>query len=102
MKTQLSHPTTASLPFSFSLFSTDPATTAIYPLSLHDALPIWANPLAAPEESATPTNRPLISRASRRRNQRTVSRRDRKSTRLNSSHGYISYAVFCLKKKKDQ
>src|SRR2546429_3732558 len=29
-------------------------------------------------------------------------RRDRKSTRLNSSHGYISYAVFCLKKKKDQ
>src|SRR2546422_8354915 len=30
------------------------------------------------------------------------SRRDRKSTRLNSSHGYISYAVFCLKKKKEQ
>src|SRR2546422_3899115 len=29
-------------------------------------------------------------------------RRDRKSTRLNSSHGYISYAVFCLKKKKDE
>src|SRR3989449_7365450 len=32
-------------------------------------------------------------------NQRDVSQRDRKSTRLNSSHGYISYAVFCLKKK---
>src|SRR2546422_1335980 len=33
---------------------------------------------------------------------RTVGRRDRKSTRLNSSHGYISYAVFCLKKKKNE
>src|SRR5687768_17882059 len=37
-----------------------------------------------------------------RRRRQLVSRRDRKSTRLNSSHGYISYAVFCLKKKKKQ
>src|SRR2546429_5162798 len=36
------------------------------------------------------------------RTRRCGGRRDRKSTRLNSSHGYISYAVFCLKKKKEQ
>src|SRR2546422_5996756 len=40
------------------------------------------------------------SRPQYRRSRRRVPRRDRKSTRLNSSHGYISYAVFCLKKKK--
>src|SRR5256884_6648652 len=38
----------------------------------------------------------------RRASSSRASRRDRKSTRLNSSHGYISYAVFCLKKKKDE
>src|SRR2546429_6911167 len=42
------------------------------------------------------------SRRFRTEGRRSVTRRDRKSTRLNSSHGYISYAVFCLKKKKNQ
>src|SRR2546422_3869391 len=47
---------------------------------------------------------PLVGRRHPLRCQRTEFRgcRDRKSTRLNSSHGYISYAVFCLKKKKDK
>src|SRR5437879_7679645 len=75
--------------FSFFFFN-DTATTEIYTLSLHDALPISCR---------------------HRRNWLTVRRRpdspsgscqssDRKSTRLNSSHRCISYAVFCLKKKK--
>src|SRR2546422_4446476 len=42
----------------------------------------------------------LLALASRREKQNPVAQKDRKSTRLNSSHGYISYAVFCLKKKK--
>src|SRR3989304_9223444 len=67
-------------------FFNDTATTEIYPLSLHDALPIWRD-------------------YSGRRNSRCraldrTHGQDRKSTRLNSSHGYISYAVFCLEKKK--
>src|SRR2546426_3488703 len=75
-------------------FFNDTATTEIYTLSLHDALPIWP--------------------CSRRSRWRGAARReatgrhggggraggDRKSTRLNSSHLVISYAVFCLKKKK--
>src|SRR5215208_8130473 len=66
-------------------FFNDTATTEIYTLSLHDALP--------------------ISNAPRRRIDgpwkcTVASYRDRKSTRLNSSHVAISYAVFCLKKKK--
>src|SRR6266481_2361398 len=71
----------------FLFFFNDPATTEIYTLSLHDALPIWP-PLPA---SCSPPRR--WSPKSRRR------RPDRKSTRLNSSHSSISYAVFCLKKK---
>src|SRR2546430_12608257 len=72
-------------------FFNDTATTEIYTLSLHDALPIsrrswWRSPervlLAATTAMIATT--PL----------------DRKSTRLNSSHSQISYAVFCLKKKK--
>src|SRR2546422_2380223 len=43
---------------------------------------------------------PGVSKLAPERLERCRSRRDRKSTRLNSSHGYISYAVFCLKKKK--
>src|SRR2546430_17079546 len=93
--------------FSFFFFN-DTATTEIYTLSLHDALPIclfrppdihsWSPgqiplgrmldwPVLSPESEDSP---------------RTVSAggRDRKSTRLNSSHSQISYAVFCLKKKK--
>src|SRR5215204_7389605 len=69
--------------FSFFFFN-DTATTEIYTLSLHDALPI-----------AAPSGRCTWPRAGCR-----PGRRDRKSTRLNSSHTVISYAVFCLKKKK--
>src|SRR5205809_4692293 len=80
-------------PFLSSLcfFFNDTATTEIYTLSLHDALPISppAGPLAARRPGAG---------ADRSRH---GAGEDRKSTRLNSSHGYISYAVFCLKKKKN-
>src|SRR5947209_10478039 len=73
----------------------DTATTVIYPLSLHDALPIsvpgTAAALATP--AADVVRRALADVTGARR-------RDRKSTRLNSSHANISYAVFCLKKKK--
>src|SRR5438105_14082829 len=72
----------------FFFFFNDTATTEIYTLSLHDALPIcvagWQ-------------------RGHRRQDRRAGCRGgdgDRKSTRLNSSHEWISYAVFCLKKKK--
>src|SRR5258707_3719462 len=96
-------------------FFNDTATTEIYPLSLHDALPISG--VAAQE------HRPVGLRLCREphdcgndsplRAQRGdtlhllnpavpagANRSDRKSTRLNSSHANISYAVFCLKKKK--
>src|SRR5690349_24847383 len=66
------------------------ATTEIYTLSLHDALPI-SRRRARPTRSAGARSAPRCPRSSRR---------DRKSTRLNSSHVEISYAVFCLKKKK--
>src|SRR6266853_5020163 len=69
----------------FFFFFNDTATTEIYTLSLHDALPISP---AAPWPGHPPA------RASR------WCWKDRKSTRLNSSHSQISYAVFCLKKKK--
>src|SRR2546430_11940943 len=73
--------------FSFFFFN-DTATTEIYTLSLHDALPI------CPGRSA-------CSRIDGSRCCRLPRHgRDRKSTRLNSSHSQISYAVFCLKKKK--
>src|SRR5215217_8832528 len=80
--------------FYFFFFFNDTATTEIYTLSLHDALPI-SRPRAR-------------SRGSRARARRGAPRArppprpgDRKSTRLNSSHANISYAVFCLKKKKN-
>src|SRR5258705_2530811 len=72
-------------------FFNDTATTEIYTLSLHDALPIWSC-------AARATRR--VSRRSARRATASRSARDRKSTRLNSSHLGISYAVFCLKKKQ--
>src|SRR2546422_1417423 len=79
-------------------FFNDTATTEIYTLSLHDALPI--SPAgAAPGSVVSRLYRYVWSRRSRGVG-RNVKVRDRKSTRLNSSHGYISYAVFCLKKKK--
>src|SRR5256885_9559902 len=76
-------------------FFNDTATTEIYTLSLHDALPICTCcPPLLPRRRRRLRHRHRPSRARRR------SIRDRKSTRLNSSHLVISYAVFCLKKKK--
>src|SRR6476646_10723063 len=72
------------------VFFNDTATTEIYTLSLHDALPISA----ARRRGRGPRRR--CRTASARRCRSTT---DRKSTRLNSSHTVISYAVFCLKKK---
>src|SRR5690242_11378701 len=85
--------------FSFN----DPAASEIYTLSLHDALPIscgqYPMRLAVPRDWSLPeTSGSLLVRscvASRARAWAS----DRKSTRLNSSHMSISYAVFCLKKK---
>src|SRR5699024_12056044 len=98
----------------FTLSSTRPHTTSV--LSLHDALPISPPPPGRsgswPEQRRRPGRRQHAPRAggcrSRPRNGRPPCRRyappppggDRKSTRLNSSHVSISYAVFCLKKKK--
>src|SRR6266446_9346693 len=80
--------------FFFFFFFNDTATTEIYTLSLHDALPICYTSRCSSLSWSTPPStgcgwaatRPCIA--------------DRKSTRLNSSHLVISYAVFCLKKKK--
>src|SRR3712207_8928881 len=81
-------------------FFNDTATTEIYTLSLHDALPIYRRPLR--RHGAGRRRYRARARPGRRRQQlRPRGRRpDRKSTRLNSSHANISYAVFCLKKKK--
>src|SRR5436305_11101356 len=81
------------LSFSFFFFFNDTATTEIYTLSLHDALPIWRRGPAA-------GRRLEDGRVHQRRDRRAAGLLDRKSTRLNSSHVRISYAVFCLKKKK--
>src|SRR3989449_3605212 len=78
---------------SFFFFFNDTATTEIYTLSLHDALPISRALLGVAGATLAPSTLSLI------RNM-FLDPQDRKSTRLNSSHGYISYAVFCLKKKK--
>src|SRR5207245_9328240 len=101
-------PSPSSSPFLFFLFISS-ATTQIYTLSLHDALPI------SPFESRTRNRcglrnslRPFIGTFSEggyfteigAMISQKVTLIDRKSTRLNSSHGSISYAVFCLKKKK--
>src|SRR6266496_4893348 len=80
----------------FFFFFNDTATTEIYTLSLHDALPISA-PLAVLRASLL---LPPASPPAEGRDATPLRRRDRKSTRLNSSHVEISYAVFCLKKKK--
>src|SRR5690349_22374623 len=82
--------------FSFFFFFNDTATTEIYTLSLHDALPIWVTYIEPGDAT-----RPVCARSSSRiGSAQASSPRDRKSTRLNSSHVEISYAVFCLKKKK--
>src|SRR2546422_1234335 len=90
-------------------FFNDTPTTEIYTLPLHDALPICVRsrsrrtrPRGRSSSDANLLRRDA-SRAAAKRLLPVAARRtdlDRKSTRLNSSHGYISYAVFCLKKKK--
>src|SRR3712207_9420528 len=96
---------------SFFFFFNDTATTEIYTLSLHDALPIYLrtdlrgrpSPRRGAGRIVSAFQRGLASQPDQggwprwRRHPRTS---DRKSTRLNSSHANISYAVFCLKKKK--
>src|SRR5256885_14653977 len=83
----------------FFFFFNDTATTEIYTLSLHDALPISCS--WTPRSGiAWRGNPPPRRRSVAEREMRTGRPRDRKSTRLNSSHLVISYAVFCLKKKK--
>src|SRR6476646_11158639 len=77
-------------PFASVFFFNDTAPTEIYTLSLHDALPIS---LAA-RAHGHPETVPAVPRE--------PSPDDRQSTRLNSSHPVISYAVFCLKKKKQE
>src|SRR3712207_7138825 len=102
-------------------FLNDAATTEIYTLSLHDALPISAAVDARPPGLAVPQQvdqgavEPLRVRVGLGEEPRDDAgtepagagvrdvlpgQQDRKSTRLNSSHANISYAVFCLKKKK--
>src|SRR6266480_5729887 len=81
----------SSFVFFFFFFFNDTATTEIYTLSLHDALPI--SQVADAVDHAH-------SQGILHRDLKSANVRDRKSTRLNSSHMSISYAVFCLKKKK--
>src|SRR2546430_13336609 len=90
----------------FFFFFNDTATTEIYTLSLHDALPILAL-----SDQPCDTKSPIRTRAGKVMGSGKAGIRggchvegapsDRKSTRLNSSHSQISYAVFCLKKKKN-
>src|SRR3712207_8989724 len=95
--------------YSFFFFFNDTATTEIYTLSLHDALPICDRhdrlpqmlPIPAPAGSAdvgaVHERQPVQIDAEHQDEEQPG---DRKSTRLNSSHANISYAVFCLKKNK--
>src|SRR5690349_22419948 len=100
---------------SVRILFTETAPTEIYPLSLHDALPIWKYvPATSPNAVRTTLTNEGVSLARStetapcarsapkpvRTIAATTARQDRKSTRLNSSHVEISYAVFCLKKKK--
>src|SRR5207244_10817479 len=102
--------------FTTVLFVIDSASLQIYTLSLHDALPILPLPRKAKLRPSPPITRPPIftsaptapkltsssfaaAEVSRSRSRAVNVRKDRKSTRLNSSHQIISYAVFCLKQK---
>src|SRR2546430_12275504 len=87
-------------------FFNDTATTEIYTLSLHDALPILKLSLSAgrrniraSSELGGTCNERSHHRVTETQRKRRTARPDRKSTRLNSSHSQISYAVFCLKKQ---
>src|SRR5690606_41648523 len=106
----------ARLYSSFSFFFKSPATTEIYTLSLHDALPIyahWVEIIGSDAQVITSSKIEGLSLWNKDRQRvqhipgsfskidyRIINNQDRKSTRLNSSHVKISYAVFCLKKKK--
>src|SRR2546428_9523189 len=81
-------------------FFNDTATTEIYTLSLHDALPISQPADADRRPNARDPWRPDRGHLPGPADQPSPAVQDRKSTRLNSSHDQISYAVFCLKKKK--
>src|SRR2546430_17691480 len=92
---------------SFFFFFNDTATTEIYTLSLHDALPIY-QPLdpgievveaLAMHVRSGQEGVALLAHNGHELIDRAGAVLDRKSTRLNSSHSQISYAVFCLKKK---
>src|SRR3712207_8563805 len=106
--------------FFFFFFFNDTATTEIYTLSLHDALPIWIRRIAINTGGGDAPGLNAVIRAATlaaheegwevlgiRRGYTGLleaevdGEPDRKSTRLNSSHANISYAVFCLKKKKN-
>src|SRR2546422_9232416 len=96
---------------SFFFFFNDTATTEIYTLSLHDALPIYNKHATVPvviQVLHAGAQQPVTVTINVREHPPAgqgpmgIQARDRKSTRLNSSHGYISYAVFCLKKKKNR
>src|SRR2546430_15017489 len=94
---------TVSIVRSFFFFFNDTATTEIYTLSLHDALPIskelrFLEASTILEDAIYNFTRPVKTLRVELPNPRNLA--DRKSTRLNSSHSQISYAVFCLKKKK--
>src|SRR3712207_8846920 len=83
-------------------FFNDTATTEIYTLSLHDALPIFVLGPRLDRETRGPEHRlgaGAVGRPPIGPVVRVLALEDRKSTRLNSSHANISYAVFCLKKK---
>src|SRR5438309_8427593 len=79
----------------FFFFFNDTAPTEIYTLSLHDALPISVDPALLLAAGIGPVVETALLDAA----EDLVELLDRKSTRLNSSHSSISYAVFCLKKK---
>src|SRR5690606_41332238 len=94
-----------------SFFFDVPATAEISPLSLHDALPILRSAPCppprrpggrAPRAGAAPAPASPFPPRSARPSPSGRGSQDRKSTRLNSSHVKISYAVFCLKKKKNK
>src|SRR5699024_12053207 len=90
---------------------TTPATTVTYTLSLHDALPILSGHITKTIDGKdwnfrlTTSEMVALERSLRQNPMEILSQMqsgklDRKSTRLNSSHVSISYAVFCLKKKR--
>src|SRR3712207_7960110 len=89
----------------YFFFFNDTATTEIYTLSLHDALPISYFTLGKGFGTFIRRSRQTLvfvgydSRATSMEFATAFTQGDRKSTRLNSSHANISYAVFCLKKK---